>query len=319
MPPIAGQDTIKVKKMKRNNNIEPGLLDNNRAFRSPFFKRFQLRHAPQPLELADGIKKDYLFPTFYRDVTCSIAMFLCSYKQAAALMVSEDIKPIRMPGGRSLVVFSCYEYRKVLGIPGYNEIAMNIPVMVKPTVNVPVLPLIMPGFKNFGFYCFGMPVTSLENQIRGRKIWGLPKVVQDIAINSVDNHAVTEAFGSSGQPYLTLKVPQFGTLQHFDMSAYLYSELGQELKKGQTCFKGDFLVNKNMKALFKKGSQEPSNYLQIDASAPEAAVLRFLEIETDPFQLRYCPILESSFDLPEADYRPQVHLRPQGERVIQPL
>jgi hypothetical protein len=29
---------------------------------------------------------------------------------------------------------------------------------------------------------FGMPVTSRENQLRGNKLWGLPKVTQQIDI-----------------------------------------------------------------------------------------------------------------------------------------
>ena len=41
----------------------------------------------------------------------------------------------------------------------------------------------MPIFKKFGFYVFGMPVTSKENQIRGSRIWGLPKVTQEIDIH----------------------------------------------------------------------------------------------------------------------------------------
>jgi len=50
-------------------------------------------------------------------------------------------------------------------------------------VNVPLLPMIADNmFSKLGYYVFGMPVTSKENQIRGNKIWGLPKVTQDIDI-----------------------------------------------------------------------------------------------------------------------------------------
>jgi len=34
---------------------------------------------------------------------------------------------------------------------------------VFPKLNVPILPMITNGFKNFGYYVFSMPVTSLEN------------------------------------------------------------------------------------------------------------------------------------------------------------
>ena len=105
---------------------------------------------------------------------------------AAAMMLHPAVKPVRMTRGRSLVAFSCYEYRNVLGVAPYNEIAMTIPVLVDPGISVPVLPMIWDGFENFGYHVFSMPVTSLENQLRGLRIWGLPKVVQRIDIDVVD-------------------------------------------------------------------------------------------------------------------------------------
>jgi len=57
--------------MKPNHKIEPSMLDNAHLFDNNFFRRFVLRHAPQPLKLTDNIAKNYLFPTFYGDVTCA--------------------------------------------------------------------------------------------------------------------------------------------------------------------------------------------------------------------------------------------------------
>jgi hypothetical protein len=169
--------------MKAMTEITPDLLDNGDQFKNSFFSRFDLRYAPKPLQLNETVTKNYLFPTLYGDVTCAIGIFMCSYEKAEKMMMHPAIKPVRMPRGRSLVVFSCYIYNKVLGVAPYNEIAMTIPVMVDPGINVPVLPMIAPIFKNFGYYVFSMPVTSYENQIRGVKIWGLPKVVQQIDLD----------------------------------------------------------------------------------------------------------------------------------------
>src|SRR6185437_11613763 len=166
--------------MKPTLEIPDGLLDNSASFRVPFFQRFRLRHAPRPLQLTDTITKDYLFPTLYADVTCAVGIFLCDYDRARALLPHPKLRPVRMTLGRSLVVFSCYEYRTVLGVPPYNEIAMTIPVLLDPKVDVPVLPMVLNVFEAFGYYVFSMPVTSLENRIRGNEIWGLPKVTQEI-------------------------------------------------------------------------------------------------------------------------------------------
>ena len=112
--------------MKATWDIDGSLLNNQDRFDHEFFRRFRLRRAERPLQLNATIEKDYLFPTFYRDVTCAVAVFLCSYRKAEALMLHPLIKPVRMPRGRAVVVFSCYEYKHVLGVAPYNEIAMTI-------------------------------------------------------------------------------------------------------------------------------------------------------------------------------------------------
>ena len=223
--------------MKPTYAYDDTLLDNGDRFRNDFFKRFELHPAPQPLELDDKISKNYLFPTLYGDVTCAQAIFLCSYERAEAMMLHPKIKPVKMTKGRSLVAFSCYIYRNVLGVAPYNEIAMTIPVMVDPAVNIPVLPMVVNKFSKFGYYVFSMPVTSLENQIRGLKIWGLPKVVQEIDIHEDGRDCVTIAHEETGEPYLELRVPMDGTPTEFDVTSNLYTRLGDELLQSETNFR----------------------------------------------------------------------------------
>lgn len=189
--------------MKPTLEIPEGLLDNSASFRDPFFQRFRLRHAPRPLQLTDAITKDYLFPTLYADVTCAVGIFLCDYDRARALLPHPKLRPVRMTLGRSLVVFSCYEYRSVLGVPPYNEIAMTIPVLLDPKVDVPVLPMVLNVFEAFGYYVFSMPVTSLENRIRGNEIWGLPKVTQEIDQYEEGGDCVTAARDDAGERYFS--------------------------------------------------------------------------------------------------------------------
>jgi hypothetical protein len=291
--------------MKPSTDISPGLLDNAEFFSNEFFGRYRLRHADQALKLGDGIEKNYLFPTFYADVTCALAVFFCSYERARELLPHPAMKPVSMGKGRALVAFSCYEYKNVLGVPAYNEIAMTIPIMTGSRLSVPVLPMVLPVFKNFGYYCFSMPVTSLENQIRGRKIWGLPKVVEEISIDHVGNECHIQAIDSDGQAYFGLKVPTAGKLTHFDVRSNLYSIRNERLIQSETGFQGDFRVNKNMDLLFKKDKQPPVDYLTT-GDGPSARVLRDLEIEAFPFQLRYCPGMNSCFDLPNPEYTPPV-------------
>ncbi len=292
--------------MKPTIEFDGTLLDNDDLFQDPFYKRFSLRHAPKPLQLNEKVSKNYKFPTFYGDVTCAIGIFLCNYEKAQAIMPHPDIKPVKMTRGRSLVAFSCYIYNDVMNVAPYNEIAMTIPIMVKPGWNPGVLPMVMSNaFKKFGYYVFSMPVTSLENRIRGRKIWGLPKDVREIDIFEKDGDCVTVAKEESGETYFELKVPTSGTPTEFDVSSYLYSRLDDQLLQSQTCFKGKFNVNKYMGQLLKKDTEPDRPYLTL-GNTQSAYILQDLEIEKHPFQFRFAKGMTACFDLQNPNFQSPV-------------
>ena len=184
--------------------------------------------------------------------------FYCSYEKAEKLVAEKlhpEIKPVRMTKGRSLIAFSCYEYKNVMGVAPYNEIAMAIPVMVNAKFSPPLLPMIMSSFKHFGYYIAGMPVTSYENQIRGNRIWGLPKVTQDIDIRKEGNDCVTTAYEENGKAYFTLRVPMDGTPQNFDVNQISTARLDGKVLQSETNFQAEFSVKKYMNQLFKKGAE----------------------------------------------------------------
>ncbi|MCP4125132.1 MAG: acetoacetate decarboxylase family protein [Bacteroidetes bacterium] len=282
--------------MKANYNIDKELLPNDGTFDDDFFNQFQLRKGPSPLILTEDISKNYSFPTFYGDVTCSIAIFFCDYKAAQAIMPHSSYKPVKATKGRAFVILSCYEYKNVLNIPPYNEIAMTIPVMVGGGWNPPLLPLVVKGFKNFGYYVFSMPVTSYENTLRGHKIWGLPKVTEDIDMTVNGDTCTTSAYDENGTKYFELKVPTGGKSQHFDETGHLYSVLNNEILKSQTNFRGDFNINKNPALLWKQDipTDQPALVL---GDSPRASVLKQLKLTSTPFQYRYAKVMSSCFDM----------------------
>jgi 2-dehydropantoate 2-reductase len=286
--------------MKATWDIPEEMLDNSDRFTNDFYQRFTLRNAPQPLRMNESLTKDYLFPTFYGDVSCAVAVFMCSYEKAAALIaeqLSPKIVPVRMTRGRALVAFSCYEYKNVMGVRPYNEIAIAIPVMVDPCCNVPVLPMITDKFSRFGYYIAGMPVTSKENTTRGRTIWGLPKVTQDIDIYREDGSCIVKAMDGSGEAYLSVRIPMDGTPTEFDVSSYLYSQQGGRLLQNRTDFRATFKVKKNMQLLFKKGVKPERPCIELGDTS-FAPLLKRLEIEEIPFQTRYAEHMSACFDLP---------------------
>jgi 2-dehydropantoate 2-reductase len=288
--------------MKATWDIPQEMLDNSALFSNDFYKRFTLRKAPKPLQLNESVTKDYVFPTFYGDVSCAMAVFMCSYEKAAVLIaeqLSPKIVPVRMTKGRALVAFSCYEYKNVMGVRPYNEIAIAIPVMIDPGCNVPVLPMITDSFSRFGYYIAGMPVTSKENTIRGRTIWGLPKVTQDIDIYPEGSNCIIKAMDNKGDVYLSLKIPREGTPTEFDVSSFLYSQKEGRLLQNRTDFRATFNVKKNMQLLFKKDLKAEKPCIEL-GSTSFAPLLKGLEIEEIPFQTRYAEHMSACFDLPNA-------------------
>jgi Acetoacetate decarboxylase (ADC) len=289
--------------MEITHEFTDALFDNADKFSHEFFKRFELRKRFEPLQLNDAISKDYLFPTLYGDVECAIGIFLCDYTEAKKLLPHPSMEPVSMLGGRSLVIFSNYVYRNVLGIPSYNEIAATIPVMVDATFRPPLLPMVIDKFSKFGYHVFHMPVTSVENRIRGRKMWGLPKVEERIDIKVSGTNCRTQAYADTGEMYFQCDIPTTGKDEHFDVSSNLYSYLNKELLQSATHFKGDFKVNKHMDKLFKKSGANEKPALQIFGNSPMAQTLRQLNIDTSPFQTRYTASMNACFDLHNDDYQ----------------
>lgn len=284
--------------MKPTLKIQGELIDNSNLFQNDFYHRFDLNEFS--LKLNNEISKEYLFPTFYGNVTQSVGIFLCSYEKAKNLMPHKNLLPVKMGFGRTLVIFSCYEYINVHQVASYNEIAMTIPVMANPFINIPLLPMVLSSmFKKFGYYVFSMPVTSLENQIRGHKIWGLPKTVQEISCINEDGYHISSAKEDTGEEYFKLKVPVTGVKSELDEKGYLYSKLNNKMIRAETCFKGQYNINKYMKRLISYDKTENS-YLTL-GDTPNGRILKDLEIDSQPFQFRYAENVSSCFDLPDRE------------------
>ena len=184
-----------------------------------------------------------------------------------------------------------------MGVAPYNEVAMAIPVLVNTWFRPPLLPMMVSSFDHFGYYIAGMPVTSYENQIRGNTIWGLPKITQDIAICKEGDDCITTVYEETGEPYLKLTVPVKGTPVAFDETSNLYTRLNGKLLQSETNFKATFNVTKYMGLLLKKNVKPGRNYIEI-GNTGSGSLLKELEIEEHPFQLRYAEHMSSCFDLP---------------------
>lgn len=287
--------------MQANHEITPELLKNENEFNDPFFLKHHLKPIQEPLVLTNEIKKQYMFPTFYNNVSCSMGVFFCNYDRAQALLPDRNLRPINMLKGRSIVLISCYQYRSVYNIKPYNEIAMTIPVLLKTGLQLPIIPLLVPSLKNFGYFVFHMPVTSKENQIRGNKIWGLPKVTQKIDIIQNGDYEETTAYESDGTLYFKLRVPTGGKTTSVEQHANLFTKPNHHLLKSHNHFKGSFCIQKNLNLLFQNLQHQKNSKFESPifiGNSTSAHTLASLAVDPRPFQFRYSNCVRSIFDLP---------------------
>ena len=287
--------------MKALETFDGTLLANEDKFQDAFFNRFQLKK--RKIRLNAEIEKEYNFPTFYGDVTCCQAIFLCSLDAAQALMPHPSVKPVKALKKHAVMAVSCYEYKNVMGIPPYNEIAFTIAVDVEKEKSPVLLPLMKNSYS--GYFVFSMPVTSRENCLRGNIIWGLPKVTQEIdidtnGINADGSEALVKAY-DNGTEYFRLRVPKKGKATAMDETTYLFPKLDGVVHKAQTNFKGDFLIAKNLGVLLNPGKVPAQPFLTI-GDTPCGRVLKDLRLSPVPLQLRYVEHMTACFDYYDESY-----------------
>jgi hypothetical protein len=280
--------------------IRPGLIDNASLFDDPFYARFPLRK--RSLQLNDEVTKDYSFPTRYRDTTTSVAMFFCDRDKAKAMMPDPALEPVDMGLGRSLLVISSFRYNRIAGMTPYNEVAIAIPTVAGRTFNPPILPLLLHDFRGLGFYLQSMPVTALENKIRGTELWGIAKVVRPIELAVDGNDYVTTVKDENGEAYLETRVPMTGESMHVDNETFIYSRLDGVTLRTSSHVLGDFQVTKHLETLalplgVLKARRSRSLVL---GDSPAAKALNELDIAPHPFQVRFSTGTSNVLDLPDA-------------------
>lgn len=147
-------------------------------------------------------------PLRSRDWTGMIAHFPVSAARLKDLLPSARLKPVLVAPGSAILSIAAIAYRSVEGLAPYSEVALMAPVLYSPAVNLPALPLLLPGlFRSFGFFILDMPATSAEACELGVNIWGYPKRLAEIRFEEIANVRRCHV-ASQGVDLLTLDVAQ---------------------------------------------------------------------------------------------------------------
>jgi hypothetical protein len=132
-----------------------------------------------------------------------------------------------------------------------------------------------------------MPVSSEENRIRGRTLWGLPKEVRCIRLRQVGAEWVTTLQDAQGCPSVELRVPKAGRTRPLPAGITVVSNKGEALLEGKSSSEGEGAVSYFSGRLWLSGDSE------------EARLLRMLRLSRVALRTQVATDVRSTFSLPE--------------------
>jgi hypothetical protein len=164
------------------------------------------REAVNHVDLSSGLRVG--LPAQYLDWTGVMAHFPASSAAIRRLLPSRKLALAQIAPGTAILSLAAIEYRRLADIAPYKEVAIMTPVLYKPLVNLPALPLFFPGlFGSFGFFVLHMPVTTPDARELGAKVWGCPKFLADISFEETENIRRCRVC-ADGEDLLTFEVEQ---------------------------------------------------------------------------------------------------------------
>lgn len=141
-------------------------------------------------------------PVFYYDTTSITAIYTASTSMVKKLLPLPQMTPVELLPGRSLVVFTAFEYRQT-DIDPYNEFSMAFPI----TYNKPQIPFFTAATQMlrrcFSAYVWQLPVTTEVARIGGVDLYGYPKFLADIEFHK-ENHRIHCNVAENGNNILSM-------------------------------------------------------------------------------------------------------------------
>lgn len=140
-----------------------------------------------------------------------------------------------------------------------------------------------------------MPVTTLENQIRGRTIWGLPKDVRAIGLRQIGSDFVTTVTNDDGKILYEFSVPMTGETQAKHQKFQLRSVLNGKALVSSTESKGEYIASTSIKG-FLPSAVKTRLFI---GDAPEGQWLKDLKINPMPIHTAFSYGTMNILSLPE--------------------
>ncbi len=118
----------------------------------------------------------FILPVASRESPALIAGFSIDARAASELLPGDEVHPLRLPGGRAVLVVTVVDYRST-SIGRYIEFSVAIACTHGPRAAPPLVAVLPLAQKLFGTgqYVIDLPVSSEISVKGGKGIWGMPK------------------------------------------------------------------------------------------------------------------------------------------------
>lgn len=202
-------------------------------------------------------------------------LFGADFHKVKALMPSDLLHPVRLPGRGAVVgIFAMNYYETTVG--PYGELAVAVPVVHGSRKPLPFIPLLMEsGCPGFGFLVINLPVTTLAARDGGRGVWGYTKFTSDMSFTLTPEFLECR-LSEEGSHILTLRVARQGITLRERKPLITYSVKERQLIRTTIPQKGTQRLALN-----------PRNSFMQLGDHPVAATIRELGLAGRPCISRY--------------------------------
>jgi hypothetical protein len=231
----------------------------------------------------DGIP--FSMPVNSERTPALMAAFPVDGDAAARLLPGGELHPVRLPGGRGLLVVTVVNY-EVTDIGRYVEYSLAIACTFGPHPAPRLLPGLLRGRYGTGQFVIDLPVSSEVSVKGGKGIWGMPKHQANLDF-TVSSSTVSSQYDVDGQlgAHVEIQRPP-ATALPLDVGAANYSVFRGMVMRSRIYFQGaaDIALGHRARARLQLGD------------APQVAALRELDIEPDPVFTAFLPSTSGVLD-----------------------
>jgi hypothetical protein len=233
--------------------------------------------------LVDGIP--FVIPVNSEKTPALMAAFPVDGEAVAALLPGDELHPVRLPGGRGLLIVTVVNY-EITDIGKYVEYSLAVACTFGPRPAPPLLPGLLRGHYGTGQYVVDLPVSSEVSVKGGKGIWGMPKHQANLDF-TVTDRSVSSQYDVDGMLGARIEIERPpATALPLDVGAVNYCVFRGMVMRSAIYFRGaaDIAVGRRARATLDLGD------------APQVAALHGLGIEPDPVFTAYLPSTQGVLD-----------------------